>query len=61
MPAVTSKDQVAQSLRPVVVVVIAAKVAIVGFLFASVAGFVPAPAVAEQSPNVYFADTAEAE
>jgi hypothetical protein len=61
MSAVTSSEQVARSLRPVVVVVVATKMAIVGFLFASVAGLVPAPAVAEQSATVYFADSQPAE
>ena len=61
MSSVTSSEQVAHSLRPVVVAVVAAKILIAGFLCASLAGFVPAPAVAEQATSVYLAATPSTE
>jgi hypothetical protein len=56
MPAAHTTESVAQSLRPVVIVVVAAKMAILGFLFANMAGILPTPAVAEASAIVHVAD-----
>lgn len=52
---------VATALRPVVITVVAAKFAILSFLFASVAGLVPAPANADQSATAYLATDVAAE
>ena len=57
MSASPSGDNVAKSLRPVVMVVVAAKVTIMAFLFANVAGVVSAPATADETTGVYFADS----
>ncbi|WP_157928816.1 hypothetical protein [Pararhizobium haloflavum] len=56
MSATTQRESVASALRPVVVVVVTAKMMIAGFLVASMAGFVPMPATAEQPTTVYIAD-----
>lgn len=48
MPATDKRDAVATSLRPVVIVVVTAKMTIASFLIASMAGLVPMPATAEQ-------------
>lgn len=53
MAATTSRDSVAKSLRPVVLIVVASKMAIISFLFASIAGIIPAPATADQTAAVY--------
>lgn len=56
MASTTSRDSVAKSLRPVVLIVVASKMAIISFLFASIAGIVPAPATADQTAAIYLAD-----
>jgi hypothetical protein len=55
MSASQTSENVAQSLRPVVMVVVAAKIIIASFLFANVAGVIPTPATAYENTAVHLA------
>jgi hypothetical protein len=56
MSASHTSENVAQSLRPVVMVVVTAKIIIASFLFANVAGVIPTPATAYENTAVHLVE-----